>query len=151
MRKRAVIGRKVSPAEAVRFRKDLVARLGAIAPQWAAMTDADLSKLLTGQQITTATGLRFDPDRVREFRRSLAKVEAEDPYASDNPAVVAEAMRMVLLRAITELREPITDQRRTEIEGQVRLIGLMLCEDRFAGLTVLHKALEIAERGVSRT
>jgi hypothetical protein len=151
LRKRAAIRRKVSPAEAVRFRKDLVARLGAIAPNWSAMPDADLSRLLIGQGITTATGLRFDPDRAREFRRSLAKVEAKDPFASDNPAVVAEAMRLVLLEAIAELRGPIPDERRTKIEGQVRLIGLVLCEDRFADHTVLHKALDIAERAVSRT
>lgn len=150
MRKRVAIERKVSPAEAVRFRKELVARLGAVAPQWSAMTDTDLSKLLIGQRITTATGLRFDPDRVREFRRSFAKAEAKDPYASDNPAVAAEAMRLALLRAISDLRGPITDARRTEIEGEVTLIGLVLCEDRFARHTVLHRALEIAAKAISQ-
>ena len=150
MRKRVAIERKVSPAEAVRFRKELVARLGAIAPQWAAMSDADLSKLLVGQKITTATGLRFDPDRVREFRRSVAKVDAIDPYASNDPAVAAEAMRVVLLRAISDLQKPTTAERRAEIDGEVRLVGLVLCEDRFADHPVLHRALEIAERDLFR-
>lgn len=114
------------------------------------MSDADLSKLLVAERITTATGLRFDPDRVREFRRSLAKVGADAPYASYDPAVAAEAMRVVLLQAITELRGPITDERRAEITRQVEVIGLVLCEDRFADHNVLHKALEMAERGLNR-
>jgi hypothetical protein len=133
----------------VRFRQELVARLNATAPQWSAMSDTDLSKLLIAQRITTATGLRFASYRVREFRRSLPKVEPENPCASDDPAVAAEAMRLVLLRAISDLREPITDARRTEIDAQVNAIGLVLCEDRFAHLTVLHKALEIAGRGLT--
>lgn len=151
MRKRGAIGRKVSPAEAVQFRQELVARLGAIAPRWAAMSDLDLSKLLIAERITTATGLRFDSDRVREFRRSLAKAEAATPYDSDDLAVAAEATRVLLLRAITELREPMTDDRRTEIDRQVKAVGLVLCEDRFAEHTLLHRALEMAERGLARS
>jgi hypothetical protein len=145
----AAITRKVSPSEAIQFRRELVARLGTIAPQWSAMSDASLSKLLVGERITTATGLRFDPDRVREFRRSLAKVDAEAPYASNDPAVAAEAMRVLLLQIISELREPMTDDRRAEIDRQVRAVGLVLCEDRFADHALLHKALEMAERHLS--
>ncbi len=144
------IGRRLSPAEAVRFRQELASRLGAIAPQWSAMSDADLSKLLVAERITTATGLRFDPDRVREFRRSLAKVQAAEFYTNDDPAIAAEAMRVTLLQTIAELREPITDERRTEIDRQVQLIGLTLCEDRFADHSVLHRALAIVERTIGR-
>ena len=114
------------------------------------MSDADLSKLLVAERITTATGLRFDPDRVREFRRSLTKLDAEAPYASEDPAVAAEAIRAALLQAISDLQEPITDYRRVEIEGQVAAIGLVLCEDRFAHLTVLQKAWAMADRSLSR-
>ena len=151
MRKRAPIGRRLAPAEAVRFRQALVARLGAISPHWSAMSDADLSKLLVAERITTATGLRFDPDRVRELRRSLAKVQAAELYANDDPAIAAEAMRLTLLQTIAELQEPVTEDRRAEIKERVRLIGLTLCEDRFAEHAVLHKALAVAERWVSRT
>lgn len=150
MRNRAAIGRRPSPAEAVRFRQELVSRLGAIASNWSAMSDAELSKLLVAERITTATGLRFDPDRVREFRRSLAKVHAAELYTNDDPAIAAEAMRLTLLQTIAELQEPVTDDRRTEIEERVRLIGLTLCEDRFAEHTRLHKALEIVERRASQ-
>lgn len=149
MRKRGAIGRRLSPTEAVRFRQELASRLGVIAPQWSAMSDADLSKLLVAERITTATGLRFDADRVREFRRSLAKVEAEAPYANNDPAVAAEAMRVLMLQVISELREPMTDARRAEIDRQVRAVGLVLCEDRFADHALLHKALEMAERHLS--
>ena len=150
MRKGGTVGRKVSPTEAVRLRQELVARLNAIAPHWSDMSHADLSKLLVAQKITTATGKRFAPERVRDFRRSLAKVAVEDPFASKDLAVAAEAVRVGLLQAISELREPITEERRAEIDRQVKLIGLVLCEDRFADHTVLHNALEIAERGLTR-
>lgn len=150
MRKQRINQRKVSPTEAVKLRQGLVARLNSIAPQWSAMSDSDLSKLLIAHQIATATGLRFDPDRVREFRRSLAKLDAEDPYFSHDPEVAAEAIRVVLLRAISDLGETITDERRAEIKEQVWLIRLVLCQDRLADYALLHKAVEVAERAIAR-
>lgn len=152
MRKRAAIRRRLSPAEAVRFRQELVSRLGAIAPQWSAMSDADLSKLLVARRITTATGLRFDPDRVREFRRSLAKVEAENPYgySNDIPAV-AEKMRLWLLAILTDCKQSMSDERHAEIDKQLTWIALTLLEDAFANHSHLHNAHAAAERAFART
>jgi hypothetical protein len=144
-------GRKIAPAEAARFRGEVIARLNAVAPSWSNLSNDALSRLLIAQKITTATGKRFDPDRVREFRRALAKVECESPYGyNPDTTAVAEKMRLWLLAIVADCRHPIPDERRAEIDKQLTWIGMTLLEDRWANFPLLNQGYVVAERAFGR-
>ena len=143
--------RGYAAAAAREFRERVTGFLNDAAPGWLQMSDEALSKVLVSAGVPTATGKRFSPERVREFRRAREKAAAQDFFwsATDHDGT-AESVRRGLFEAIEELREPVSKERHAELERLVTRCGLILCEDRFAGHALLRKAVEVAERSLAR-
>lgn len=143
--------RGVSATTAKEHRELLMLRLNGISPDWRGLSDEELSRLLIENGIETATGKKFWPERVRDFRRAMAKAAASDFYtSSSDPAGAADALRRTLLKVIEELREPVTPERHAELSDLVTWCSLSLLEDRFRHLDVLYRALAVAEKSLAR-
>lgn len=128
-----------------------MAGLNNIAPNWADLSDEELSKVLVSQGVTTATGKRFSPERVKEFRRAVTKAAADNNYHSfADDAGTADAIRRRLLAIITELKAPVSAERHAELTFDMTTCAVILCEDRFANQTLLWRAVDVADKSLAR-
>lgn len=125
-------------------------QLDAQALEWRSLSDADLSKRLIALGIRTATGLRFQPERVRDFRRSVDRAEAAETAAqARRTESVVMRMRTSLARIISELDGSVSVARLVEIDAELEWIGLTLLEDRWRSQQdgeLIRKAWFVAER-----
>ena len=124
-------------------------------PDWEMLPNAEVAQWLVAAKIQTFTGTRFDQDRVRDFKRSLAK---NDPRAStaikrQESEAIADLgrIRSQLLKIIPELDEPTTAERADEIKRVLEGLKLRLfCEDLLSSQVELQRAVEVAERKLEK-
>jgi len=144
-------GKRFHPELAMEFRAYVGNALDQWRADWESLSNAEVARWLVDAKILTFTGARFDQDRVRDFKRSLAK---NDPRASSiikrqEAEAIADLARIraQLVAIILELDEEVAVERLKEIKTVLVVLFLRLnAEDLLESQHDLRRAVDLAAR-----